>query len=311
MVESNNLAVTYLKQIRQWMDEHPSEVVIMWVSRHGSVCDTEFPDTPESAMQVRCPPAPLCILLCLFLCCATPDHAIVCVVRVRVYVCVVVCQEFYGNLTSIFQGLLFDHSESTLNETTISTLVQRNHRMVLYVSDYYKFTGNTSSLSMNGCTIDNRLLGCFPESQYIPQLVHREMWSAPRRALDKANNALLLQSLSGGATHTSTQYVSEIAFVLPFCFAVPLLCFSLSVSFLSWLCLRLVSASTRRAPAFTLTCFCCRAPLLWQACCVVEVRALVGFQNGADRLCQELWVSQHDRLVPNVAASQLTVGKLL
>lgn len=33
--ETNNKAMYYLTAAREWMDAHPSEIVIFWISRHG------------------------------------------------------------------------------------------------------------------------------------------------------------------------------------------------------------------------------------------------------------------------------------
>ena len=52
MLQTNQHALSYLTSVRQWMDAHPTEVVVMWISRHGSTCNTTFADTPLEAMQV-------------------------------------------------------------------------------------------------------------------------------------------------------------------------------------------------------------------------------------------------------------------
>lgn len=47
--QSNAKALTYLQHVRTWMDAHPTEVVVLWMSRHGSECTTTYPNVPESA----------------------------------------------------------------------------------------------------------------------------------------------------------------------------------------------------------------------------------------------------------------------
>eukprot|EP00438_Fugacium_kawagutii_P003052 Skav229455 [mRNA] locus=scaffold397:326805:328169:+ [translate_table: standard] len=52
--ESKRKAIDYLKQIRQWLDQHPKELVVLWASRHGSTsaCGTDqFPDTTPAERQ--------------------------------------------------------------------------------------------------------------------------------------------------------------------------------------------------------------------------------------------------------------------
>lgn len=49
MLETNQAAFSYLQQVvtqsrlilsqvRAWMDQHPQEIVVMWLSKHGSEC---------------------------------------------------------------------------------------------------------------------------------------------------------------------------------------------------------------------------------------------------------------------------------
>ena len=37
-----------MQQIRNWLDAHPNEIVVMWLSKHGSECSTgvnQYPNT--------------------------------------------------------------------------------------------------------------------------------------------------------------------------------------------------------------------------------------------------------------------------
>ncbi len=36
LMQTNDVAVTYLRTVRQWMDAHPGEIVVMWFSKHGT-----------------------------------------------------------------------------------------------------------------------------------------------------------------------------------------------------------------------------------------------------------------------------------
>ena len=36
MLQTKNTVETYFKQVRGWLDAHPSEVVVMWLTRHGN-----------------------------------------------------------------------------------------------------------------------------------------------------------------------------------------------------------------------------------------------------------------------------------
>ena len=68
-------------------------------------------------------------------------------------------QKFFADVVDIFDGLLFDRRTDVLNETRIGDLIDRNHRVLLYVSDGKEpssFTGG-SPFAYNGCSIDNEL----------------------------------------------------------------------------------------------------------------------------------------------------------
>ena len=38
MVESNRELRYYMDEIKRWMDEHKSEIIVLWVSNHGGSC---------------------------------------------------------------------------------------------------------------------------------------------------------------------------------------------------------------------------------------------------------------------------------
>jgi hypothetical protein len=40
MMQSRGTSLQYFREIRAWMDAHPSEVVVMWLSKHGNECAT-------------------------------------------------------------------------------------------------------------------------------------------------------------------------------------------------------------------------------------------------------------------------------
>jgi len=53
-MESESPALKYFTEIKQWMDAHPSEIVVMWVSKHGTECSTgldQYPNTPVDVKQ--------------------------------------------------------------------------------------------------------------------------------------------------------------------------------------------------------------------------------------------------------------------
>jgi len=97
-MESESPALKYFTEIKQWMDAHPSEIVVMWVSKHGSQCSTGFEQYPNTPVNVK--------------------------------------QAYWQKISDLFTGIIADFSVTKLNETMIADLISRNHRAIFYVSDY-------------------------------------------------------------------------------------------------------------------------------------------------------------------------------
>lgn len=112
-VQSNHLALDYLRQIRTWVDAHPQEVIVMWVSKHGGICKHGQDAYP--------------------------------------YVTVAQKQAFWAQMKAVFDGVLFDPTVSSLNETSINDLVKLNHRVVMAMGDWAEFTGNDTKNSVDAC----------------------------------------------------------------------------------------------------------------------------------------------------------------
>ena len=105
-METQRAASVYLQRISEWLRSHPSEVVVLWLSRHGDeegVGDKQYPNTPTDVKQA-----------------------------------------FYREILQIFGDLVVDHRDTPLSSTQLSTLVARNQRAVLICSDWAQFTGESS-----------------------------------------------------------------------------------------------------------------------------------------------------------------------
>merc|ERR1719223_743124 len=53
-VQSNGIATDYFKEVRAWMDAHPTEVIALWLSKHGSECKTgndQYPGVSADTKQ--------------------------------------------------------------------------------------------------------------------------------------------------------------------------------------------------------------------------------------------------------------------
>ena len=51
LVQTNQQIFVYLKQINQWLLAHPTEIVVLWISRHGNACNTVYPNVPIDVLE--------------------------------------------------------------------------------------------------------------------------------------------------------------------------------------------------------------------------------------------------------------------
>ena len=52
MITSNAKAMDYLEQAKTWLDQHPGEVVVIWISKHGDDCATGTKQWPGGELMV-------------------------------------------------------------------------------------------------------------------------------------------------------------------------------------------------------------------------------------------------------------------
>lgn len=119
LVRSNRKALEYLQEVRAWLDAHPSEVIVMWLSKHGSVCKSGNDQYPGVSKADK--------------------------------------QNFWQQIQDVFSGLLVDTSQSSLNSTPLSDLLARSHRVAVFAEDFQEFTGGSTTLATDGCKVDNQL----------------------------------------------------------------------------------------------------------------------------------------------------------
>jgi hypothetical protein len=114
--QSNLLSIQYLQTVYDWLEVHPHEIVVIWLSRRGStddIGDDAYPDVPIEDKQ-----------------------------------------HFWKRYTELFDKVLFDTRQSNYLTTPLDTLIKKNHRLVTFVSDYMNFTNN-SHLAYDARGIDN------------------------------------------------------------------------------------------------------------------------------------------------------------
>ncbi|CAB9521528.1 PI-PLC X domain-containing protein 1 [Seminavis robusta] len=132
-MQSKHPAEEYLRQIRKWLDEHPQEVLVIWLSKHGSTSATGQDQYPG----------------------VSPGQK----------------EQFWNKYTSIFSGLMQATNETSIFETPVAELIGRNHRLVTFASDYQEFA-QSSPLAMDAAQIQNSFDGgdgVFEEANVLQQ----------------------------------------------------------------------------------------------------------------------------------------------
>jgi hypothetical protein len=114
-VQSKRKALAYMQEVYEWMVAHPTEVVVILISKHGSKCatgDKQYPGVSVSEKQI-----------------------------------------FWNSIRTIFSEMLYNRRESPLSLTPLSTLVQKNQRVIIYAADYDEFTDRSEN-ALDACQID-------------------------------------------------------------------------------------------------------------------------------------------------------------
>ena len=164
-LQSNGLAIEYMKEIRHWMEVHPHEIIVLWISKHGSECakgEEQYPNVTSAEKQ-----------------------------------------DFFSEIVHLFEGLVVDFTQTSINETSVGEMLDRGHRLVMYASDYDEFTGGVDSelgrYALDGCLIDNEL------GPGITDLTSSQSWeldsfakAEERKTSDKVNQAFYLMSMAIG-----------------------------------------------------------------------------------------------------------------
>ena len=175
MLQSNHPALHYLQQVRAWLDAHPSEVVVMWLTKHGSggaTGDAQYPNVTTSEKRA-----------------------------------------FWAQIETTFAGLLLNTSESSANATPLAELVKRKHRVAIYAGDRALFTGN-SALAADGGALDNALepdVGS--NGAGVADKVNAFKNAGPRLANDAKANHLWLMSTATSPPGSIIEDVAELKFL--------------------------------------------------------------------------------------------------
>ena len=119
-MQTKQPVMDYLEQIRQWLDDHPQEIIVIWLSKHGVPGATGEDQYPGASREDK--------------------------------------ELFWASYCRLFEGLLIDTTVSQFNSTTIGELIERSHRVVTFATDYVEFT-NSSRFAIDGSNINNWVRG--------------------------------------------------------------------------------------------------------------------------------------------------------
>ena len=184
-MQTREPALAYLAELKAWLDAHPKEFVVLWVTKHGSSCAKgQYPDTPTAAKRA-----------------------------------------WWARVEALFGGLLFDRAggaggaRQEANATTLAALARRNQRAFFYVADYADFTGS-STKAYDACVhLDNRLgsgidgaPGRNEEAALTSELAE---FSGARatKAAHKASNTFYLRSMATSSPTRQIEYAALLRYL--------------------------------------------------------------------------------------------------
>jgi hypothetical protein len=159
-VQSNNKAMKYFTEINDFLNVHKEEVVVLWLSKHGSECAVGADAYPNVTVSVK--------------------------------------QAYWNSIVSLFSDKIVDFTTTPINSTSLQTMVDSNKRVVIYASDYKEFTGS-SKYALDGCLIDNRLPPGLDDLASAAAY-QRDVYSSAQSVIDagKSGSKFLLMSLASG-----------------------------------------------------------------------------------------------------------------
>jgi hypothetical protein len=172
--QTNHPSLDYLRQIRQWLDGHPKEVIVMWFSRHGDYTLNGTKQYPGTTVAQR--------------------------------------RAYWSQIESVFDGKLIDSSHGPLNAVTMGEHWSIGSQVALYATDYVEFTGS-STKAIDAMLIDNQLGGNNVQDIPKGITDGLGTFSAATRASNKAQNRFYLVSMaSSGAQVTEAVEIKYVPF---------------------------------------------------------------------------------------------------
>jgi len=164
----------YFKSIRNWIDAHPSEIIVLLITRHGGVAETGDAAYPGVSADVK--------------------------------------HKLWLDFLDIFGSVLIDVTLSAVNTTSIHDLIERNHRVIPYVGDYETVT-RLSSRALDAALVENYWIEAGVTDQPATQHKRIDALCPvrPRRDAAKARSGFFLLSIATSADVQRTSDAAQIA----------------------------------------------------------------------------------------------------
>ena len=157
--QTNHPSLDYLRQVRSWLDAHPREMIVIWISRHGDVSLNGTKQYPGTSVAQR--------------------------------------RAYWQQIQSVFDGKLVDSSHGTLNQVSMAEHWSVGAQVAVYATDYEEFTGS-STHAIDAMLIDNNLGGSSSRDFPKGISDGLGCFSPGTRASDKSTNRFYLVSMADG-----------------------------------------------------------------------------------------------------------------
>eukprot|EP00929_Paragymnodinium_shiwhaense_P001067 TRINITY_DN101295_c0_g1_i1.p1 TRINITY_DN101295_c0_g1~~TRINITY_DN101295_c0_g1_i1.p1 ORF type:complete len:465 (+),score=47.19 TRINITY_DN101295_c0_g1_i1:111-1505(+) len=118
--QSKSPALEYLKNVHTWLEAHPKEVLVFWVSRHGNSDPTGTDQYPATTPAER--------------------------------------QKFFESVQTLFGSMMHNATLGALKDTPMNELWKRGTQVIWYAADYKESTAS-SPLAIDAVHVDNQLPG--------------------------------------------------------------------------------------------------------------------------------------------------------
>ena len=178
LLESNEIFLKYLQQIKTWIEAHKCEVVVLWISKHGSECSVGEEQYPKTSIEEK--------------------------------------QQLWQQIEIMFKGMLLNSAVSSISSTPLKDLVLSNQRVIIYAADWSEFT-NKSTFALNSCQITNLLgPGVANETSALQWETNLFASFAPTgqmRVEAKKDERFILMSLATGVPEAQMTYAALIKYV--------------------------------------------------------------------------------------------------